>query len=78
MEAKELLEAAKAQALKDLEVLLKNQVAVAYDAAIAMAAGKVKEAIPGQADDVIIDVVVASLKPVLKELLLQQIEKVAA
>ena len=46
--------------------------------AIELAAQKLKDAIPGQADDAIIAVVVAAMKPVLKELLLEQIEKVAA
>lgn len=77
MEASQLLEASKVQALKDIEVLLKNQVAVAYDAAIGLAASKVKTAIPGQVDDMIIDLVIASLGPVLKEQLLAQIEKIA-
>lgn len=78
MEAQQLVENMKQQALKDLEVLLKNQVGVAYDEAIELAAQKLKDAIPGQADDAIIAVVVAAMKPVLKELLLEQIEKVAA
>ena len=78
MEASQLLEASKVQALKDLEVLLKNQVGVAFDAAIELAAGKLKEAIPGEIDDTIIAMVVTSLKPVLKEQLLTQIEKISA
>ena len=78
MTGEELLQAAKVQALKDLEVLLKNQVGVVYDGAIQLAAQKLKEAIPGQVDDAVIDVVVAALSPVLKEQLLLQIEKVSA
>ena len=78
MASAELLEGMKVQALKDLEVLLKNQVGVAFDAAIELAAGKLKEAIPGEIDDAIIVMVVASLKPVLKEQLLAQIEKISA
>ena len=74
----QLLEGMKAQALKDLEVLLKNQVSVAFDQAIELAAGKLKEAIPGDIDDAIIAMVVGSLKPVLKEQLLAQIEKISA
>lgn len=78
MASAELLEGMKVQALKDLEVLLKNQVGVAFDAAIELAASKLKEAIPGEIDDAIIVMVVASLKPVLKEQLLAQIEKISA
>lgn len=78
MEASQLLEASKVQALKDLEVLLKNQVGVAFDAAIELAAGKLKEAIKGPVDDAVIDMIVAALSPVLKEQLLAQIEKISA
>ena len=78
MDEKQLLESMKQQALKDIEALLKNQVGIAYDQAVELAAQKLKDAIPGQADDAIIAVVVAAMKPVLKELLLEQIEKVAA
>lgn len=78
METQVIVEKMKAQGLKDLEVLLKNQVTVAYDEAIELAAGKLKDVIPGEIDDAIITMVVASLKPVLKEMLLAQIEKVAA
>lgn len=78
MEVQAVLDLAKAQALKDLETLLKNQVELVYNQAISLAAAKAKEAIPGQIDDVVIDVFVASLSPVLKALLLEQIEKIAA
>ena len=78
METAQLLESMKVQALKDVEVLLKNQVGVAFDEAIELAAGKLKTAIPGEVDDAIIAMVVASLKPVLKEQLLAQIEKISA
>ena len=78
MEGTQLLDSMKVQALKDIEVLLKNQVGVAFDAAIELAGDKLKTAIPGEIDDAIIAMVVASLKPVLKEQLLAQIEKIAA
>ena len=78
METQELITKMKEQALKDIETLLKNQVGVAYDEAIELASAKLKAAIPGEVDDVIINMVVSSLKPLLKDLLLAQIEKVAA
>jgi len=73
-----VLEQMKAQALKDLEVLLKNQVAVAYDSAAEVMKAKLKEIIPGTVDDAVIEMIAAPMLPALKALLLEQIEKISA
>lgn len=77
MEVQEILDKAKAQALKDLQVLLKNQLDLSFDAAAALAIAKLKEAIPGQVDDMVIDVVAPKLIEILKELAAAQIAKVS-
>ena len=74
----ELLKQMEAQAKKDLAMMLKNQIEIAYDAAVKEAAGKVKEAIPGQVDDVIIDMVVPAIAPLIKQELVKVIEKLEA
>lgn len=74
----ELIETMKAQALKDIEALLKNQLAVAYDPAVAVVADKLKGFFPGQIDDAAIDIIFNAIKPLLKEELLKQVEKVSA
>lgn len=74
----ELLKQMEAQAKKDLALALKNQIAIAYDVAVKEATGKVKEAIPGQVDDVIIDMVVPAITPLIKQELIKVIEKLEA
>lgn len=78
MEAQEILNVMKAQALKDLEILLKNQMEVGFDEAAKLACEKMKAAIPGQVDDVVIDMVSSPLIAELKKALLAQVEKVSA
>jgi hypothetical protein len=74
----ELLKQMEVQAKKDLALALKNQIEIAYDAAVKEAAGKVKEAIPGQVDDVIIDMIVPAIAPLIKQELVKVIEKLEA
>lgn len=74
----ELLKQMEVQAKKDLALALKNQIEIAYDAAVKEAAGKVKEAIPGQVDDVIIDMIVPAIAPLIKQELIKVIEKLEA
>lgn len=71
----ELLKQMEAQAKKDVALLLKNQVALAFDKAVAVGAEKIKVSISGPIDDAIIDLVVPVLTPVLKAELLKLIEE---
>lgn len=70
MELKELL---KQSALKHAEAFASGFVGECYDAAIVEAKEAVKKAIPGQVDDMIIDLVVQTLAPELKKQLLEKI-----
>lgn len=74
----QLLEAMKEQGLKDLKVLVKNQVAIAYDPAVAIAVEKAKALIPGNWDDAFIDIIVKTAGPILKEELMKALEKLDA
>lgn len=71
----ELLKKMEAQAKKDVAALLKNQIELAFEAAVLHAAEEVKAKIPGTVDDAIISIVVPVVVPVIKAELLKQIEK---
>lgn len=75
MEAQELVEAMKVQAIKDGKALVKNQIELAYDPAVELAVAKLSAAIPGQMDDVILNLVKANVAPILKASILEVIEK---
>jgi hypothetical protein len=74
----ELAKKAKAVALKHIEEMVKEQIELVFDDAVELAAGKLKEAIPGQADDVVINLIVSALKAPLKAALLEQAGKIYA
>jgi len=75
MEALELVEAMKAQAVKDGKSAAVNQIELAYDPAVELAVAKLKEAIPGQMDDIILDLVKVNVAPIIKASLLEMIAK---
>lgn len=75
MELAELQAASIKQAKQDLKAMVLNQVALAFDPAMQLAADKLKVAIPGQVDDAVIDVVMASLLPIGHKELVAQVEK---
>lgn len=74
----ELLKQMEAQAKKDVALLLKNQIAIAFDKAVAVGAEKIKVSISGPIDDAIIDMIVPVITPVIKEELLKLIGKIEA
>lgn len=75
MEALELVEAMKVQAIKDGKAAVVNQIELAYDPAVELMVAKLKLAIPGQMDDIILDLVKANVAPILKESILEIIAK---
>lgn len=74
----ELLKQMEAQAKKDVALLLKNQVALAFDKAVEAGANEIKAKIPGNIDDAILALVVPVITPVIKEELLKLISKIEA
>lgn len=78
MEFQEVMDLAKAQALKDVEALFKNQVNVVFEPAANAALEKLKAIIPGNIDDSIINTFAPQLVELLKQELLAQVEKVSA
>ena len=74
--AQALVEAMKEQGLKDLKVLVSNQVTIALDPAVAIMVEKLKAIIPGTWDDGFIDIIVKNGLPILKEELKKQLEKI--
>lgn len=74
----ELLKQMEAQAKKDVAALLKNQVALAFEVAVAQGASKLKEAIKGPVDDAVIDLILPAIVPVLKAELVKAIEQLEA
>ena len=74
----ELLKQMEVQAKKDVALLLKNQIAIAFDKAVEAGADEIKKAIPGQIDDAIIAMIVPVITPVIKEELLKLIGKIEA
>lgn len=72
------MEKAKKTLLKHTEVFAEGLITDLYDDAIEAAKEALKKTIPGQVDDAIIELVIASLKPVFKAELMKQIEKISA
>lgn len=70
-------ELAKKSLLKHGELFVEGVLADLYEPALKEAVAKVKAAIPGQVDDVVLDLIVANLGPVLKAELLKQVEKLS-
>jgi hypothetical protein len=70
-------ELAKKAALKHAEVFFEGMVKDLYDPALAVAKEELKKAIPGQVDDVVIELIVSNLGPVLKAELLKRVEKLS-
>lgn len=68
---------AKESVLKHGEIFLKGVFGDNYDPAVKLASEAVKKAIPGQVDDMVIDLVVANFAPALKLAILGEIEKVS-
>lgn len=73
----ELAEKAKMSLLKHGEIFVEGFLADMYEDAMKEAVAKVKLAIPGQVDDLVLDLVVANLGPALKAELLKQVEKIS-
>ena len=71
----ELLKQMEAQAKKDVAALLKNQVELAFEVAVAHAAEEIKAKIPGQIDDAVISLIVPVVVPVIKAELVKAIEQ---
>lgn len=74
----ELLKQMEAQAKKDVAALLKNQIGLAFEAAALIGAGKLKEAIPGEIDDAVINMVAPELIKLIKAEMLAQVAKLEA
>ena len=70
-------EVGKKAVLKHGEVFAKGIIGDVYDPAMALAKEKLKQVIPGQVDDVVIDLIVSNLGPVLKEEILKQVDKLS-
>ena len=73
----ELKEVAKKAALKHGEVFFKGMIGDVYDPALVEAKEALKKAIPGQVDDLVIELVVGNLAPIFKAELLKQVEKIS-
>lgn len=71
-----LKEQVKQTLLKQAEQTAKVIVELHFDDALALGKEKLKEAIPGQVDDMVIDLVVNALALPMKEALLAEIEKI--
>ena len=69
----ELKEEAKAAAEVSLELFVEK----AYEPAAEELLKKIKDLIPGEAYDGIVDLIAAPMKPILKKALLDQIEKIS-
>lgn len=74
----ELLKQMEVQAKKDVALLLKNQIALAFDAAINAGAEEIKKSVPGTIDDAIISLILPVITPVIKAELIKAIEKLEA
>ncbi len=74
----ELLKQMEVQAKKDVAALLKNQIGIGFEAGVKVAADKLKELIPGQVDDAVIDMIAPKFAELMKEQLLLQIAKLEA
>jgi hypothetical protein len=72
-----LQEKAKKVLLKQAEVASKEVVEALWDDAVLEAKEAVKKAIPGQVDDVVIDLVVSTFAPKGKEVLLAKIAQIS-
>lgn len=69
---------AKLVLLKHAEVFAEGLVKDLYDPAFDSAKDGLKKAIPGQADDALIELILGTLKPIMKQELLAQVEKLSA
>ena len=72
------LQQPKAIALKHAEAMAKEMVEVCLEPALLEGKEKLKAAIPGQVDDMVLDLVFGALQAPLKAALLAQIEKISA
>lgn len=72
-----LKEAAEKSVKKHGEIFLEGVLGDIYDPALAAAAEKLKAAIPGQIDDVVINLLVSNLGPILKQELLAKVEEIS-
>lgn len=71
------MEEVKQEVLAGTEVALEAFVEKAYEPVVDGLLNKLKEAIPGTVDDVFINAAAPMLKPIAKQLLLEQIEKIS-
>lgn len=78
------MEELKEQGKEAIKIILKNSeltgeelVEKLYEPLMTAVAGKLKEVVPGKYDDVVIDILVPNLKPVLKAEILKVIEKIS-
>lgn len=72
-----LLESMKEQALKDVKVLIKNQIAIGYDPALEILTIKGKDLLPGEFADSIIDVIAKTAGPIIKDEIVKFLEKLS-
>lgn len=78
MEPKELAGAAVSSVAKHGEIMVKGVLGDIYDPAVAIAKEELKKLIPGQVDDMVIDLIVGTFGPELKKALLAQVDKISA
>lgn len=73
----ELSETVKSSVAKHGEVMVKAVIEDCYDPAVLEAKEALKKLIPGQVDDMVIELVVTTFAPALKSALLTQADKIS-
>jgi len=74
----ELVNTVKGSVAKHGEVMVKAVIEDCYDLSINEAKEALKKLIPGQVDDMVIELVISTFAPALKTALLEQVEKISA
>jgi hypothetical protein len=72
-----LKELAEKSVQKHGEIFLEGVIGDIYDPALESAAAKLKAAIPGQVDDLVISLLVSQFGPILKQELLAKVEQIS-
>jgi hypothetical protein len=72
-----LKELAEKSVKKHGEIFLEGVIKDIYDPALEAAAAKLKAAIPGQIDDMVISLLVTQFGPILKQELLSKVEQIS-
>lgn len=78
MEPSELAKAAVSSVAKHGEIMVKGVLGDIFDPAVSVAKEELKKLIPGQVDDMVIDLVVGTFGPELKKALLAEVDKISA